>query len=162
MKLRLVDPEFRVDLSIATAAEPIKFAAIFRRVGRQEQKRLLGEINGWDYAGDPDGAMKQQENLIVDLLIRFEDLPLEEDEDATGQVSGAVKTLMRSVVERRIGEAYRSDEVNAGVEELLQNDEAVLRFESIVAVLDDPLFFTKTLNAAMRSVMEAGLERSKN
>jgi hypothetical protein len=47
-------------------------------------------------------------------------------------------------------------------EELLQNDEAVLRFESIVAVLDDPLFFTKTLNAAMRSVMEAGLERSKN
>lgn len=161
MKLKLVDPEYRADLTITTAAEPIKFAAIFRRVGRKEQKRLLNGINNWDPQADAEGVMIEQENLITDLLIRFEGLPTEED-GVAGVVSGEVKTLIRSVVERRVGDSAKTADIHEGVEELLQNPEAVRRFEELAAVLDDPLFFTKTLNAAMRSVMEAGLERSKN
>lgn len=164
MKLKAVDPECRLDLTLNTAAEPVSFAAVFRRVGRKEQQSLLDVINAWGFGATTDANdrhMREQEDLILDLLIRFEGLPFEEEEGDQG-VSAEATALIRRVVARRINDDTKVAEIDAGVEALLQNPVAVRRFEEIAAVMDDSLFFTKILQAAMRSVVEAGRERSKN
>ena len=171
MKIRAIDPICRRDISIATEAEPFEFAVIFRRVGRKEQKRLLDEVNSWRssaiFGDDADTQALRQEIFLQDLVQRFEGLPVEDD-GLGDEPAASVRTLITGIITRSYEGRKLSD--HQTVEELIENDVARIlsdpderrHYEELDAVLDDALVFTKVLNAAIESVVNAGIERSKN
>lgn len=179
MKLKIIDPEYPADISIATPEGAVEFTAVFRRVGRKEQKRLLDVINAWsDPADQQDDPVTQQENFITDLLIRFEGLPVDDEgsdqdsDDTQAEAADAsIRTFIYGILFRREREldVVEDDLAEAMLSRVTQQVDAVINdpdqlrvYQELEAVLDDPLCFTKVLNAAVKAVINAGVERSKN